>query len=101
MWVRFSPRASSRAITGLGSALSDNYLFLLHDPETGTTGIVDPADPGPVIARLEARGLNLTHILNTHHHGDHVGGNQALKARYGCTIVGPRADRDRIPGIDI
>jgi len=82
-------------------ALMDNYLFLIHDPETGATGIVDPADPRPVIARLEARGLTLTHILNTHHHGDHVGGNQALKARYGCTIVGPRADRDRIPGIDI
>ena len=82
-------------------ALSDNYIFLLHDPETGATGIVDPADPSPVIARLEDRGLTLTHILNTHHHGDHVGGNQALKARYGCTIVGPKADRDRIPGIDV
>jgi len=43
----------------------------------------------------------LTHILNTHHHADHTGGNLALKARYGVTIVGPAADRDRIPGIDV
>src|SRR5690606_16018857 len=50
---------------------------------------------------LAARGWRLTHIFNTHHHGDHAGGNLALKARWGCTIVGPRADAARIPGIDV
>lgn len=82
-------------------ALSDNYIFLLHEPSSGATAVVDPADAGAVERRLQERGLALTHILNTHHHPDHVGGNRALKARHGCTIVGPRADRDRIPGIDV
>jgi hydroxyacylglutathione hydrolase len=81
--------------------LSDNYVWLLHEPAGGAVAVVDPADPGPVRATLGARGWRLTHILNTHHHADHVGGNLALKAEFGCTIVGPRADRDRIPGIDI
>ena len=82
-------------------AFADNYIFLVHEPDSGQTAIVDPADPVPVVKRLEERGLTLTHILNTHHHADHVGGNRALKERYGCTIVGPRADAGRIPGIDI
>ena len=51
--------------------------------------------------QLLAKGWRLTHILNTHHHGDHAGGNLELKSRTGCTIVGPRADAARIPGIDI
>ena len=81
--------------------LADNYVWLLHEPARNAVGVVDPADPGPVRVALEARGWRLTHVLNTHHHADHVGGNLALKAAFGCTIVGPRADRDRIPGIDV
>jgi hydroxyacylglutathione hydrolase len=79
--------------------LKDNYLWLLRSG--GAVAIVDPAVDGPVDAELAARGWRLTHILNTHHHNDHVGANLALKARHGCTIVGPRADRERIPGIDV
>ncbi|MGE0384032.1 MAG: hydroxyacylglutathione hydrolase [Gammaproteobacteria bacterium] len=82
-------------------ALSDNYLWLVHEPEGGVTAVVDPAEPEPVMAALGRRGWKLTHILNTHHHPDHVGANLELKRRTGCTIVGPRADRDRIPGIDV
>lgn len=82
-------------------ALSDNYLFLAYDRDDGVCAIVDPADADPVEARLKERGLTLTHILNTHHHMDHVGANLTLKDRYGLTIVGPAADKDRIPGIDI
>jgi hydroxyacylglutathione hydrolase len=79
--------------------LKDNYVWLLH---SGTTvAVVDPAVEGPVVAELDRIGRRLTHILNTHHHNDHVGANLALKARYGCKIVGPLADRDRIPGIDL
>lgn len=81
--------------------LQDNYVYLAHDPETGATAVVDPAVSGPVMDELQRRGWTLTHILNTHHHGDHVGGNLELKAATGCVIVGPRADRDRIPGIDV
>jgi hydroxyacylglutathione hydrolase len=80
---------------------TDNYIWLVHEPETGAVAVVDPADPEPVEARLVARGFVLTHILNTHHHGDHVGGNLALKRRWDCTIVGPQADAARIPGIDV
>jgi hydroxyacylglutathione hydrolase len=81
--------------------LSDNYVWLVREPASGKVAVVDPADPGPVRAALDARGWALTHILNTHHHADHVGGNLALKQASGCTIVGPRADRARIPGIEI
>ena len=81
-------------------ALSDNYIYLLHEADSGTTAIVDPAVPEPVIAALEERGLKLDLILNTHHHMDHIGGNAALKARYGATLIGPRAELSRIPDMD-
>lgn len=78
--------------------LTDNYAYLVHD--AGLCAIVDPSEPEPVRAALAARGLKLTHILNTHHHFDHTGGNIPLKEEFGATIVGPQKDRDRIPGID-
>lgn len=81
--------------------LNDNYVYLAHDAESGATAVIDPAVAEPVMAAADAKGWTITHILNTHHHGDHVGGNLAIKEATGCTIVGPRADRDRIPGIDI
>ena len=81
--------------------LSDNYAYLVHDPEEGVCAIVDPSEPGPVKAALERHGLKLTHILNTHHHFDHTGGNIPLKQEFGATVVGPEKDRDRIPAIDI
>ena len=82
-------------------ALSDNYVYLAHDPASGATAVVDPAEAAPVLAALVQRGWTLTHILNTHHHADHIGGNEELKARFGGPIVGPRADAERIPGIDV
>ncbi len=82
-------------------ALSDNYIFMVFEPESGTSGVVDPAEAGPVLASLKASGRGLDWIITTHHHSDHVGGNLELKERFGCRIVGPRADRDRIPGIDV
>src|SRR5512145_2667210 len=81
--------------------LTDNYAWLLREPSSGAVAIVDPSESRPVIARLDGLGWRLSHILNTHHHPDHVGGNLELKARYEATIVGPRADRARIPGIDV
>jgi hydroxyacylglutathione hydrolase len=81
--------------------LSDNYGFLIHDPVSGATAVVDPAEAAPVLELCAAHRWKLTHILNTHHHGDHVGGNLDLKAKTGCTIIGPAYDRERIPGIDI
>lgn len=83
------------------AALSDNYTFLLYAPGTGETAVVDTPEVAPILAALDARGWQLTHIFNTHHHPDHVGGNLALKAATGCTVVGPAADRERIPGLDV
>ena len=82
-------------------ALTDNYVYLAHDSETQVTAVVDPARADPVFAALEETGWTLTHILNTHHHQDHTGGNQELKAASGAPIIGPRADAERIPGIDV
>ncbi|MCU0839614.1 MAG: hydroxyacylglutathione hydrolase [Rhodospirillales bacterium] len=81
--------------------LRDNYVYLVHDSASGLTAAVDPAVAEPVTAALAVRGWRLTHILNTHHHGDHTGGNLPLKAATGCTIVGHGADAHRIPGIDV
>src|SRR5690606_26823267 len=79
--------------------LRDNYIYVLRDDDM--TAVVDPAEAEPVIRYLDQLGTGLDYILNTHHHGDHVGGNVRLKQRYECQIVGPKADRARIPGIDI
>lgn len=82
-------------------ALSDNYIYLLHDPIERQTAAVDPAEPEPVLTALQQRGWRLDYILNTHHHADHVGANLQLKAITGCRIVGAANDQSRIPGIDI
>ena len=81
--------------------LNDNYVWLMREPQSGSVGVVDPAVAGPVLAEAAKRRWKITHILNTHHHGDHVGGNREIKEATGCTIVGPRRDRARIPGIDV
>ena len=65
--------------------LSDNYVYLLHEEESGACAAVDPAEAEPALSALREEGLTLTHILNTHHHSDHVGGNGRLKAETGCT----------------
>jgi hydroxyacylglutathione hydrolase len=81
--------------------LSDNHVWLMREPQSGSVGVVDPAVAGPVLAEADKRRWKITHILNTHHHGDHVGGNREIKAASGCTSVGPRRDRARLPGIDV
>lgn len=81
--------------------LSDNYVYLVREPRSGGVAVVDPAVADPVMARAEELGWRITHILNTHHHPDHVGGNREIKRATGCTVVGPKPDRDRIPGIDV
>lgn len=81
--------------------LNDNYGFLVHDPATAETASIDTPEAAAINAALEQKGWKLTHILNTHHHFDHAGGNEALKARWHCTIVGAANDAERIPGIDV
>ena len=80
--------------------LSDNYVWLVHDPASGETVVVDPALADPVIEAAAARGWRITQIWNTHWHGDHTGGNAAIKAATGCTITGPAAEAARIATLD-
>jgi len=81
--------------------LNDNYGYLVHDPVSGATATIDTPDVGPINAALESHDWTLTHILNTHHHFDHAGGNEALKAQWHCSVVGADNDAARIPGIDV
>ena len=83
------------------SILSDNYGVLIHDPASGATASIDAPEQGAIEAALAETGWQLSHILVTHHHGDHTDGNLGLKAKYGVTIVGNSADAKRIPGIDV
>lgn len=78
--------------------LHDNYVYLVrHGDETV---VVDPAVAEPVLAEAERRDWAITAIWNTHWHGDHTGGNLAIKEATGCAVIGPAAERDKIPGID-
>ncbi|MCU0525181.1 MAG: hydroxyacylglutathione hydrolase [Elainella sp. Prado103] len=80
-------------------ALSDNYVFLLHDPRHQIAAVVDPAEATPVLTQLQALSAQLVAIFNTHHHGDHVGGNARLLHHFPEAIVhGGAVDRGRIPG---
>ena len=81
--------------------LNDNYGVLVRDPATGAVAAIDAPKAEEVAAALEAKGWKLTHILTTHRHGDHTDGNLALKAATGCTIIGPRGEADKVPGIDV
>ena len=80
--------------------LSDNYAWLLRDTATGAVAIVDPAEPEPVAAAIDAAGGRLDLILLTHHHGDHVAGTDDIRARYGAPVVGAAADAHRLPKLD-
>jgi len=79
---------------------SDNYALLVHDPRGGATVSIDAPDADAITGALEAKGWTLTDIFTTHHHGDHVEGNLALKQRFQCMITGPEAEAAKIPGID-
>ncbi|HTR87875.1 MAG TPA: hydroxyacylglutathione hydrolase [Reyranella sp.] len=81
--------------------LSDNYVWLMREPQSGCVGVVDPAVAGPVLAEADKRHWKITHILNTHHHGDHIGGNREIKDATGCKIVAHGRDKARIPDIDV
>jgi hydroxyacylglutathione hydrolase len=81
--------------------LSDNYAYLVCDERDRLCAVVDPSEPEPVERALKARGWRLTHILNTHHHLDHTGGNLSLKEQFKAQVVGPEKDRERIPGMDV
>jgi hydroxyacylglutathione hydrolase len=78
--------------------LSDNYAYLVAAESSNEAVVIDPSEASPVIAALEREGLKLVAILNTHHHWDHVGGNDELLARFGALPVYAHAsDLGRVP----
>ncbi|MCC5635578.1 hydroxyacylglutathione hydrolase [Nostoc sp. CHAB 5844] len=80
-------------------ALSDNYIFLLHNSQENIAAVVDPAEAEPVFSKLVELNAELVAIFNTHHHHDHVGGNQQLMQRFPTlTVYGGAEDKGRIPG---
>ena len=81
--------------------LQDNYSYLIIDEQNNIACVIDPSEANPIIKYLENNRIELKFILNTHHHYDHVGGNQKLKEKYGASVIGYRGDEKRIPEIDI
>ena len=68
--------------------LKDNYSYLLIDNNKKIACVIDPSEADPVIKTLEKYNIKLSYILNTHHHFDHIGGNEKLKKRYSAKIIG-------------
>ncbi len=80
--------------------LSDNYIWLARESNSGEVVVIDPAVAEPVLAKADELGWKITHIWNTHWHPDHTGGNAAIKAATSCIITGPAAEAERIPTLD-
>jgi hydroxyacylglutathione hydrolase len=85
----------------LFTCLSDNFGYLIHDPATGATASIDAPEAGPIVKALEREGWNLTDILVTHHHHDHVGGIAELKQKYKCRVVAPHDKKAAIADVDL
>ena len=81
--------------------LTDNYAYIISENYSKIVGVIDPSESTPIINFLKKENLKLNYILNTHHHYDHIGGNNKLKKLYNAKVVGFEGDKDRIPGIDI
>lgn len=81
--------------------LSDNYAFLIHSAETGETALVDAPEAAPIAAALADRDWQLSHILITHHHSDHIDGVKPLRAASGAKVIGAGADARRLPKLDV
>ena len=71
------------------ACLTDNYGFLLHDPDSQETACIDTPDAEAYLREAKAKGWQITQIWNTHWHPDHAGGNAAIKAATACMVTGP------------
>ncbi|PWL19611.1 hydroxyacylglutathione hydrolase [Falsochrobactrum shanghaiense] len=94
------PRSDKRLDIEQFICRSDNYGVLIHDPESELTASIDAPDADAIEAALERRGWTLDFIFTTHHHLDHVEGNETLKAKFGISIIGPGEEAAKIPGLD-
>jgi hydroxyacylglutathione hydrolase len=74
-------------------AFTDNYIWLVHDDESGETAVVDPGEAARVLAEAERRGWKIGQIWNTHWHRDHTAGNLSIKAATGASISGPAHEK--------
>ena len=79
---------------------SDNFGVIIHDPNSSVTAAIDAPELGPIKAVLAKHRWGLDYIFATHHHGDHTEANLALKSEFGCQIIGPAGEAEKIPGID-
>lgn len=77
-----------------------NFNYLIACPESGEALAIDPLDHARCHAHARSRGWEITQIVNTHEHGDHIGGNEPLRRATGATLLAHAAAKDRIPGID-
>ncbi len=80
-------------------ALSDNYIWMFRDPASGSVAVVDPGQDEPALDAARQRGWTITHILNTHWHPDHTGGNAGIKAATGAPITAP-AEAEKVSAVD-
>ena len=81
--------------------LEDNFSYLVIDETKNIACVVDPSEARPIVEYVEKKNIKLKYILNTHHHFDHIGGNEYLKKKFGSIVVGFKKDINRIPEIDI
>ena len=81
--------------------LQDNYSYLIIDDNNNSACVVDPGEAKPIVDYLKNKNIKLRYILNTHHHFDHIGGNEYLKKKFGSIVVGFKKDINRIPEIDV
>lgn len=88
-------------IVDVFAARSDNYGYLVHDPETGATAAIDAPEEKAIREALARTGWKLTDILVTHHHADHVEAIAPLKAAFRARVTGPRNEKDKIAGLDV
>lgn len=81
-------------------ALSDNYIWLLHDDDSGHTAVVDPGDGDAALGGAAERGWTIGQVLITHWHPDHTAGIPRVVEATGAPVWGPDAERDRFAGLD-
>jgi hydroxyacylglutathione hydrolase len=81
------------------AVLQDNYSYLVIDEEEGSAAVVDCAEVDPVLEAAERLGVTIRAVLATHHHFDHVGGNEEIARRIPVRVYGNAADASRIPAL--